>query len=74
MGVVNQQNVEAVFTYQKSEADQIPKYEAIREAFITCARAVLEHVPECADRSAALRSLRDARMEANAAIALRGMI
>jgi hypothetical protein len=74
MGQVNSQNVEQVFTYQSPTEQQIPKYAAVRDAFIDCAKVVLECVPECADRAVALRKLREARMDANAAIALCGLI
>jgi hypothetical protein len=36
------------------------------------AERIIEHVPPCPDRSAALRKLREARMDANSAITHRG--
>ncbi len=74
MGQVTKDNVEQVFTYQKPREDQIPKFDAIRSAAVALARAILDNCPPCADTSAALRLLRDARMTANAAIALDGAI
>ncbi len=66
--------IEEIFTYHKPEPDQIPKYEALRAAAKTFAQALVENVPSCADRSAAIRHLRECVMTANAAIALKGLI
>jgi hypothetical protein len=73
-GKVTLENVEKVFTYQKATPDQEKAFAAVRETGIAYAKAILQNVPDCADRSAALRSVRNSRMEANAAIALNGEI
>ena len=74
MGFVTKDNVETIFTYQKPREDQLPKFDAVREALVVAAKAILDNCPACADTSAALRKLREARMDANAAIALDGAI
>lgn len=62
-------NLDDVFSYHNDER-RIPHYNAIREAAKEFARAIIKNTPECADRSAALRQVREAVMTANAAIAL----
>lgn len=65
-------NVEECFTYARPAADQIPIFEEVRNALVDAARVILRVVPDCPDRSVALRKLREARMDANSAIAHRG--
>lgn len=62
-------NLDDVFSYQ-NDPNRIPHYDAVRQAAKELARAILTNAPECADRSAALRDVRNAVMSANAAIAL----
>lgn len=71
---VTLENVEDVFTYHAPDATQVVAYEMVREAMIQAARTILRVVPPCADRTVAIRRLREARMTANAAIALHGRI
>ena len=63
-----------VFTYHAPEPDQIPKYNAIRDAAYEFAKVVVANTPRCADQSVAIRCIREASMVANAAIALKGLI
>lgn len=74
MGQVNKQNVEQVFTYHSPTPAQRVRFAVVRDALINCANVILDHVPECADRTVSLRKLREVRMDANAAIALDGLI
>lgn len=67
-------NLEHIFSYHKPTADQLPKYERLREAAKEFAKAIVECTPECADQSAAIRHVREAVMTANAAIALDGKL
>lgn len=67
-----QQQLDNVFSYHKPTEDQLPKYEALRssaKAFATC---IMESCSPSADRTAALRKVREAVMTANASIALDG--
>lgn len=74
MGQVTSENIERVFTYQAPNSDTIPHYEAINKAAQAFALTIIEHAPVCADRSNALRLVREARMWANASVALKGEI
>jgi len=74
MGMVTKDNVREVFTYHAPSPEQVEKMEVIREAAIALANAILATMPDCADKSAALRQVREARMTANAGIVLNGMI
>jgi len=65
---------EKVFTYQPATEDTIPKYNAIREQAKVFVQTILDNAPGCADRSAAIRKVREAVMTANAAIALDGEV
>lgn len=67
---VTLENVKDVVRYHRPTADQARRHEALSlatEHFIT---ALLENCPDCADRSAAIRHARDAKMTASAAVAL----
>lgn len=74
MGRVTKENVEDVFTYQAPDASQVDKFARVRTALVAAAKVILDEVPDCADKTTALRKLREARMDANAAIALKGLI
>ena len=58
-----------VFKYH-DDPRKVPKYVAIREAGKNLARVILENCPDCADRSVAIRKVREVCMTANAAVAL----
>ena len=57
------------FTYHKPDEDDIGKYHAIRESALDLARIIDDVCPDCADKSAAIRKVREAVMTANASIA-----
>jgi hypothetical protein len=61
------------FKYHAPNETTIPKYAAINQAAKNFAEVVLANCPGGADRSAAIRLIRDARMTANASIALNGL-
>ena len=67
-------DLENIFVYHAPRADQLPKYQAVREAALTFAKVLDVNVPDGADKSAALRQLRECVMTANATIALDGKI
>lgn len=62
-----------LFKYHPPNGDTLPKYAAINQAAKNFAEIVLQNCPPSADRSAAIRLIRDARMTANASIALNGL-
>jgi hypothetical protein len=63
-----------VFSHHAPDTLQIESYEQIRAGARNFAGLILTCVPPCADRSAAIRKVREAVMTANAAIALRGLV
>lgn len=71
---VTLENVDEVFTYQKADEKQLDAFYCVRIAIVNAAKVILEVVPDCADRTTALRKLREVRMDCNAAISLRGLI
>lgn len=65
-------NLDDTFSYHAPDAEQIVKYQAIREAAKAFAQVVLENTPSSPDQTAAFRKIREAVMTANASIALGG--
>lgn len=57
------------FTYHSPKGDQPQRYELLRDAARELALKIVCNVPPCADRTAAIRKLRECIMTANAAIA-----
>lgn len=62
-----------LFKYHAPTDVTIPKYAAINQAAKNFAEVILQNCPHSADRSDAIRKIREARMTANAAIALDGL-
>lgn len=60
------------FTYHPWSEEQIAKGKAVREALQNAYEVVITNVPASPDRSAALRKIREARMDANSAITFNG--
>lgn len=67
-------NLDDVFTYHAPTPEQQEAYRAINDAAKQLARVILDHTPACADQQAAVRLVREARMTANAAVALGGAV
>jgi NMD protein affecting ribosome stability and mRNA decay len=67
-------NMDFVFQYHAPSESQIARYKEIREAAKVLAYVIQEQCPDCADKYAALRKVREAVMTANASIALCGAI
>lgn len=65
-------NVEAAFTYQPWNAEQVSAGDEVRSALMKAAQVILARVPESPLRTRALNNLIDARMIANAAITFAG--
>lgn len=74
MGRVTKQNVANVMTYHAPTEGSKEKHNIIEAAAIVFANVIFETTPECADQTAAIRAIREARMWANAAIALGGQV
>jgi hypothetical protein len=60
------------FSYHSPSLDDLHRYQEIREAARTFARTINLLVPESADKTAAMRKLRECVMTANAAVACGG--
>ena len=74
MHAQHKMNLEAIFTYHSPTPEQLPKYQALREAALSFAQAIDAHTPDGPDKSAAIRHVREAVMTANAGIALEGKL
>jgi hypothetical protein len=61
-----------LFTYHSPNPDTTQRYETIRDAAKHLALVIWKNCPYGADRTAAIRKLRETVMTANAAIALNG--
>lgn len=61
--------IDDLFTYHAPTPEQAQKYERINAAMKAAALVVHNECPPSADRGAAIRLLREARMTANASIA-----
>lgn len=65
-------DVENVIRYHAPSEEAIRAISRIRESVKTLLITILVECPPCADRSAAVRSVREAMMTANASIVLGG--
>jgi hypothetical protein len=69
---ISASDLENWFTYHSPTPEQLPKYQAIREAAKAFATVIVDNTPSSADQTAAIRKVREATMTANAAIACGG--
>ena len=65
--------LEELFSYHAPTPEDIAKYEALRTATKGLVREILTVCQPSADRSAAIRLIREGLMTANASIALKGL-
>lgn len=70
--LIAQEHLDNWFTYHSPSPEQIPAYQEIREAGKHLAEVILKNSPSSADQTDAIRSVRNACMTANAAIACEG--
>jgi hypothetical protein len=61
-----------VFSHHPATPEKLAHYDAIHVGAKQLAQVILQHVPECSDRLAVLRLLREASMLACAAVSLEG--
>lgn len=61
-----------VFSHHPATPEKLAHYDAIHTGAKQFAQTILAHVPECSDRLAVLRLLREASMLACAAVSLEG--
>ena len=64
--------ISEIFTYHTPTTEQADKYAQINAAFQECAKTVTGLLPDGPGKTVAVRKLSDARMGANAAVALDG--
>ncbi len=64
--------VHDMFVYHSPNPEQLKNMTQIRDALENAFNTILEYAPPSADRSAALRKLREARMDANSSIVHNG--
>jgi hypothetical protein len=69
---ITKANIENWFTYHSPTPEQLPKYQAIREAAKQFAEVIVENTPPSADQTTAIRKVREATFTANASIACGG--
>lgn len=74
MGRVSLDNVKEVCTYHPPSREQWAAFERIEYEAVAFITTILEVCPESADRSDAIRKVREARMAADVSIALKGII
>ena len=65
--------IERAFEHLAPDADQVQQMVLIRGAAKALAHLIIENCPKSADRSTAIRRVREAVMAANAAIVLKGL-
>lgn len=64
--------VEDMFTYHPWSPAQTVKGNAIRDALSRAVRVIIANAPPCPDRSAAIRKIRESKMDASSAITFGG--
>lgn len=64
------ENLKDVVYWHAPTPEKVKSFECIAKCSEDFMTVILNHVPDCADRSAALRAVREARMWANSAISL----
>ncbi len=67
------QTLAELFSYHPPTPITLPKFAAINQAAKNFAEVVLQNCPSGADRRRVIEMIRDARMTANAAVALNGL-
>jgi hypothetical protein len=71
---VKEFDLDHIFTYHAPGNEDIERYQKIRDSAKEFARTVIENCPSSADKTVAIRRIREAVMIANAAIALDGRL
>lgn len=72
LDAATEETLKYLFTYHAPTDAEILKLKMVRESGLEFARNIMAACPRCADRSAAIRHLREAIMTANASIVLDG--
>lgn len=72
MGKTDEEIIESLFTYHAPDEEQIAKLKRVRDAARSFATVLFAECPSSADRSAAIRKLRETVQTANCSIIFRG--
>lgn len=64
--------IDDAFEYHKWDEAKVQQGKAVREVLATAVKIIVANVPASPDRSAAIRKLREARMDCNSAITHNG--
>lgn len=64
--------IDDMFDYHRWNSEKESAGQQVRDSLKAAVRAIILNVPPCPDRSAALRKLREARMDCNSAITHEG--
>jgi hypothetical protein len=64
--------IDDMFTYHPWAETQTARGHEVRNALANAVKVIIANVPPCPDRSAAIRKIREARMDANSAITHEG--
>jgi hypothetical protein len=67
-----EKEIDELFVYQPWSDSQVARGKEVREALAQAVKVIVANVPASADRSVAIRKLREARMDCNAAISFDG--
>ncbi len=67
-------DLDHIFTHHPPDAEDVYKYQQIRNAAKNLAEVIVKNTPPSADQSAAIRLLRESVFTANASIALKGRL
>ena len=68
--MITQEHLDAYFTYHPPQKDDQGHFAAMSDSFMMAAQAIVNHTPPSAEQTLAIRKLQEARMWANAAIAV----
>ncbi len=63
-----EQAIDLAFQYHPWNPDETKHGDAVREALASAVKVIVANVPPSPDRSAAIRKIREARMDCNSAI------
>lgn len=64
--------IDDAFVYHPWNEDQKQRGDAVRSALAAAVKIIVNNAPPCPDRSAAIRKIREARMDTNSAITHNG--
>lgn len=67
--MISQKDMDNWFSYHAPNPEQLVAYNDIRQAAKIYAETVNKHVPDCADKTAAMRKIRESVMASNLAVA-----